>query len=434
MPAPTGLFKVVSQAFKAGRRTHVSREAARWFTHAQLKKLAIDKGISTEGTRAQLLARLFRSDEQLLEQAVRSGDARYIDDLMERREWAKAKYVTERDIRRAREQVATTRETDAFKQYATDRDIAYARNQAENIPDRVAREQRARLELLEEEEMIRQNQERIRGSRRAVAEGRASEIDDPLSKLKYEIALEETLDDISKQQAAIKSGRASFIDDVVAKNDYARGKKAARADELRRRANEILNQRNLEKNQRDRIEKALQDLADFERNSATPLRSMDIPELPRSNSRGGWLGDILKASGTTAINPIKSHPLAVLGGAGLLGGLGPLVVQGAMDQMGTLTGKDLREAFEQEYRRRQEAVYYQARMQRIQTATMENMARLAQYAPDLYNQALAGRSLPQGAAVFGGTKRPDLVEEIAYGMSLGAFQQEEQPNLDMYLR
>ena len=53
-------------------------------------------------------------------------------------------------------------------------------------------------------------------------------------------------------------------------------------------------------------------------------------------------------------------------------------------------------------------------------------ARLAAVAPHLYNQILAGRTLPQGAVVLGGNPRTDLLEQLAYGMASG--QLNEQPS------
>jgi len=48
--------------------------------------------------------------------------------------------------------------------------------------------------------------------------------------------------------------------------------------------------------------------------------------------------------------------------------------------------------------------------------------RLAAIDPHLYNEVMAGRSLPKDAVVFGGQPRTDLMEELAMGMAQGQFE------------
>lgn len=55
-----------------------------------------------------------------------------------------------------------------------------------------------------------------------------------------------------------------------------------------------------------------------------------------------------------------------------------------------------------------------------------NEQRLMQVAPDLANQILAGRRLPQGALVLGGRPRTDLMREFARQMATEPPQQQEQ--------
>lgn len=60
---------------------------------------------------------------------------------------------------------------------------------------------------------------------------------------------------------------------------------------------------------------------------------------------------------------------------------------------------------------------------RLQQSIQENLARVAQNNPALYNQVSAGRRLPRGAVVLGGQPRQDLLMELARAMDSGAFQQ-----------
>lgn len=59
--------------------------------------------------------------------------------------------------------------------------------------------------------------------------------------------------------------------------------------------------------------------------------------------------------------------------------------------------------------------------QRLQRAMADNMMRLAAANPQLYNQLLVGRTLPQGAVVIGGGQRSDFLESVAYQMATGGF-------------
>lgn len=59
--------------------------------------------------------------------------------------------------------------------------------------------------------------------------------------------------------------------------------------------------------------------------------------------------------------------------------------------------------------------------QRLQQAMADNMMRLAATNPQLYNQLLVGRVLPQGAVVVGGGQRSDFLESVAYQMATGGF-------------
>ena len=59
--------------------------------------------------------------------------------------------------------------------------------------------------------------------------------------------------------------------------------------------------------------------------------------------------------------------------------------------------------------------------QRLQRAMADNMMRLGAANPQLYNQLLVGRVLPQGAVVIGGGQKSDFLDSVAYQMATGGF-------------
>jgi hypothetical protein len=63
-----------------------------------------------------------------------------------------------------------------------------------------------------------------------------------------------------------------------------------------------------------------------------------------------------------------------------------------------------------------------AREKRMRQLRRENIARVAQSMPDVYNQVSAGRRLPKGSVVIGGKPRTDLLQELADRMIGGGFQ------------
>lgn len=334
------LFRAVSAAFKAGRRSGITREMAGELTHAQLKMLAGRKGVSAKGSAAQLRARLFRSEEQAINDALLGGrrDIVRLDPesiAAAKHETLKAEYETMRGINYAKDQMKGLRAgsgtNPAYVRYLTD-DAMEA----------------TRRELLEESLQGRDMQRRINRK--------------------------QAMRDQAKREARINDPDLPSYDDFK------------------------------DKQARDALSKL------------------------------SWLKNPIRKSVGEARQAFRDHPwLATASAIGAAGWLAPAVVEGASETIRGMSGAQIEEAIREEYQQRKMAVYMQMQQRRLQRATVEHMSRLAQYAPDLYNQALAGRQLPQGAAVFGGTKRPDLVEELAYGMSLGAFQQPTEPDPSMYL-
>lgn len=67
----------------------------------------------------------------------------------------------------------------------------------------------------------------------------------------------------------------------------------------------------------------------------------------------------------------------------------------------------------------------QRKAQELQRLVAGNTAMLAQKAPHLFNQIMAGRELPQDATVIGGRPRTDLMQEVAMQMARGQFSPQE---------
>lgn len=76
--------------------------------------------------------------------------------------------------------------------------------------------------------------------------------------------------------------------------------------------------------------------------------------------------------------------------------------------------------------KRQEQAYddhQRKRAEALQQLKVQNRMRMMQVAPHLAQSLLAGRELPEDAVVIGGKPRVDLLDQVAEGMSNGAFQQ-----------
>jgi len=77
------------------------------------------------------------------------------------------------------------------------------------------------------------------------------------------------------------------------------------------------------------------------------------------------------------------------------------------------------------YETQREGLRLKTQAENLQRRMMKASMQLAATDPHLYNEVMAGRSLPKDAVVFGGQARTDLMEELAMGMAQGQF--EEQP-------
>ena len=59
----------------------------------------------------------------------------------------------------------------------------------------------------------------------------------------------------------------------------------------------------------------------------------------------------------------------------------------------------------------------QQKYEMLQSRMGQSLARLAAVSPQKYQEVMAGRILPQGAVVLGGTPRVDLMEDLAFRMA-----------------
>jgi hypothetical protein len=83
-------------------------------------------------------------------------------------------------------------------------------------------------------------------------------------------------------------------------------------------------------------------------------------------------------------------------------------------------------ASQEAYRKKQEMLQKKMEIQDLQKRATQASMRLAALDPHLYNEVMAGRSLPKDAVVFGGQPRQDLMEQLSMAMAQGQFK--EQPS------
>ena len=118
----------------------------------------------------------------------------------------------------------------------------------------------------------------------------------------------------------------------------------------------------------------------------------------------------------------KLSPKVVAGGLTALAGLG--VAKGISSYRENTRLQEIQ--LESEHDRRESILadlVNQSKEQALRTAIQDNLMRVQQQSPFLYNQVAAGRVLPQGAVVLGGRTRQDLLQELGRSMSEGQFSQ-----------
>lgn len=118
----------------------------------------------------------------------------------------------------------------------------------------------------------------------------------------------------------------------------------------------------------------------------------------------------------------KLSPKVVAGGLTALAGLG--VVKAVSSYRNNQRLQEIQ--LDSEHDRRESILadlVNQSKEQALRTAIQDNLMRVQQQSPFLYNQVAAGRVLPQGAVVLGGRTRQDLLQELGRSMSEGQFSQ-----------
>lgn len=137
----------------------------------------------------------------------------------------------------------------------------------------------------------------------------------------------------------------------------------------------------------------------------------------------------LEAEAPWLVKQLKKRPGATALGAGNLALMfGPQLVKSLRDELNI--GGYMDEQTDRLIGAQAELNSY-ARMQRRREEELNrlmqvNTAMLAQRSPELYNQIMAGRRLPQQATVIGGQPREDLLREVARGMSEGRYGTPEE--------
>ena len=135
-------------------------------------------------------------------------------------------------------------------------------------------------------------------------------------------------------------------------------------------------------------------------------------------SRGlGTVGKVARGAGLEFGSPMSALVSGVPT-AMFLGAVGGDLAKGFKE---SFTSKPFTDEVKQELQRERIRAAQAMKAQRLQRAMADNMMRLAAANPQLYNQLLVGRVLPQGAVVIGGGQKSDFLDSVAYQMATGGF-------------
>ena len=163
----------------------------------------------------------------------------------------------------------------------------------------------------------------------------------------------------------------------------------------------------------------------LQRGMAKLLQKLGAEKIVRKGEFAGVMGKAAKVGlraaikhpVLTGINAITMIPLALSAGKGIVNGLSSAVP--GEDAIGNAS-------FDTVQRLEEEARRADLRRQMVQEnrarVLAQNTMSLMQNAPDVAAQILAGRRLPRGGVVIGGTPRVDLMQEMAGQMADGSFR------------
>tara|TARA_R110002126_G_scaffold74739_6_gene186332 strand:- start:6597 stop:7085 length:489 start_codon:yes stop_codon:yes gene_type:complete len=140
--------------------------------------------------------------------------------------------------------------------------------------------------------------------------------------------------------------------------------------------------------------------------------------------------DAARARGAAKIAGIKRgrtiKKYAKAGGIAALAGLGAGLAYnryaratGTSDEQ--LMNKALFDLMGQHRQMQLNGLVEDAKSESYDDAISRNLQRIQQNAPDLYMAVAAGRKLPTGAVVLGGTQRTDLLQDLGRSMSDGQY-------------
>jgi len=129
-----------------------------------------------------------------------------------------------------------------------------------------------------------------------------------------------------------------------------------------------------------------------------------------------------------AKNPMLGLPLGIMAGQFAYDAIGKPIYEGVKEGWVDDPLKNLRAQADMQLNAQIAREHADKNWDRVNRKMASASARLAAVAPHLYNQILAGRTLPQGAVVLGGSPRTDLLEQLAYGMATGKLN--EQPSTE----
>ena len=132
------------------------------------------------------------------------------------------------------------------------------------------------------------------------------------------------------------------------------------------------------------------------------------------------------AGAQVPVEPKKRGKLLKKVGIGVLAGLGAVAgwklarhLAGTSEDQ--LARKHLLDYMREQTQNNIDSSANYARSMSYQDSIDRNLANVQQYAPDLYMKVAAGRALPQGAVVLGGSPRQDLLQELGRAMADGRF-------------
>jgi len=115
----------------------------------------------------------------------------------------------------------------------------------------------------------------------------------------------------------------------------------------------------------------------------------------------------------------------------LIPGAESFILPDAQNTADFLSGKTTQETLQNAMRQKAQQDLFQAKTQRIRGDIQANMQAIRRDNPALYQELLVGRRLPNGAAVFGGGVRPDILEQVAMQMASGQFQVPENAQVKL---